>query len=111
MQKKIIILILYFFLFINFSSNAKTFYIGDEVNNLFHYIFIFAGAHSKAGCVRGQACCRDGIKKTSKSIMTSWRPLFYKATTEVFALTELLGKQLPNVDTWVNLDSLKDRSF
>ena len=51
------------------------------------------------------------VKKTSKSIMTSWRPLFYKATTEVFALTELLGKQLPNVDTWVNLDSLKDRSF
>lgn len=34
-----------------------------------------------------------------------------KATTEVFALTELLSKQLPNVDTWVNLDSLKDRSF
>ena len=45
------------------------------------------------------------------TIMTSWRPLFYKATTEVFALTELLGKQLPNVDTWVNLDSLNDRSF
>ena len=37
MQKKIIILILYFFLFINFSSNAKTFYIGDEVNNLFNF--------------------------------------------------------------------------
>ena len=37
MKKKIIISVLYFFLFLNFNSFAKTFYIGDEVSNVFNF--------------------------------------------------------------------------
>ena len=37
MKKKIIISVLYFFLFLNFNSFAKTFYIGEDVNNVFNF--------------------------------------------------------------------------
>ena len=37
MKKTFIFINLYFILFLNFSSFAKTFYIGDEVNNVFNF--------------------------------------------------------------------------
>ena len=37
MKKKVIISVLYFFFLLNFNSFAKTFYIGEEVNDVFNF--------------------------------------------------------------------------